>query len=255
MSPGLLQRLQRNAGSAESQTRPDPVCGGGRGRFTDDGICLRCVDLAEDERRRIAMDLHDGPLQQLVNMVTRLDMARSNLPPEAEGSREELAQLTQLARVQVADMRRFMFELRPAGKAEFSLVPLLRRYVQDFASHTGIPVEVSLEGDEWSLGEAAEVAVFRIVQESLTNVRKHARASSATVGLRRQGAVAEVEITDNGRGFDVSAARAGAVEKRSLGLASIGDRTAALGGTLTLESRPGQTRVRVIFPVPETPPS
>jgi len=104
---------------------------------------LRCAEAREEERRRIAVDLHDGPIQQLANLILRLDMARKAIPADAEEARAEIASLHQFAKSTLHDMRRFMFELRPSSLDEFSLLPVLRQYVQDYRAQYQIPVEIS----------------------------------------------------------------------------------------------------------------
>jgi two-component system sensor histidine kinase DegS len=212
-------------------------------------VSLRCADAREEERRRMAVDLHDGPIQQLVNLVLRLDMAEKALPADAVETRTEFAALRQFAKNILQDMRRFMFELRPASLDEFSLLPVLRQYIQDFRTQYGIGVEIKLSDSDWSLGRDIEVNLFRIVQEALTNVRKHAKASKVDVVLTRQGSEVTVTVSDNGRGFDVTSVRARAQQEKKLGLASMDDRARALNGKLQIESREGRSEVRVVVPI------
>ena len=159
-------------------------------------ISLRCAEAREEERRRIAVDLHDGPIQQLANLIHRLDIART-----------EMASLHQLAKSTLHDMRLFMFELRPSSLEEFSLLPVLRQYVQDYRAQYHIPVGLHLSDSDWSLGRDIEVNLFRIIQEALTNVRKHANASQVDVILSREDPLVKATVRDNGQGFDVSSTR------------------------------------------------
>ncbi|HEX2998666.1 MAG TPA: histidine kinase, partial [Armatimonadota bacterium] len=137
-------------------------------------IARRCAEAREEESRRIAGDLHDGPVQQLANLVLRLDMAEKVLPAEAADTRQELVQLRQFAKDTLQDLRRFLFELRPSARDEFSLLPTLRQYCLDFRTRYTIPVELSIEDADWSLESDIAANLFRVIQESLTNVRKHA---------------------------------------------------------------------------------
>lgn len=196
----------------------------------------------------MAVDLHDGPIQQLVNVVLRLDMAEKTLPPDAEDARKELAALRQFAKDVLQDMRRFMFELRPASLDEFSLLPVLRQYIQDFRAQYNIPVELQLADADWKLGRDIEINLFRVVQEALTNVRKHAEATQAVVKLSRLEGEVVAEVSDNGRGFDVPRVRARAQADKKLGLASMDDRARAVGGAIELTSSSLGTRVRVRIP-------
>ena len=214
-------------------------------------VSLRCAAAREEERRRMAVDLHDGPIQQLVNLVLRLEMAEKTLPPEAEQTRGELAALRQFARGVLQDMRRFMFELRPASLDEFSLLPVLRQYIQDFRAQYNVPVNLELQDTDWKLGRDIEINLFRIIQEALTNVRKHAKASKVDLALKREGSSVIAEVVDNGRGFDVSGTRARAQQDRKLGLSSMDDRARALGGAVSIESSARGTSVRIAIPVGE----
>ncbi|NLC59324.1 MAG: sensor histidine kinase [Armatimonadetes bacterium] len=212
-------------------------------------ISLRCAAAREEERRRMAADLHDGPTQQLVNLVLRLDLAEQGLPPEAEETRRELAHLRQYTRDLLQDLRRFMFELRPASLEEFALLPVLRQYLQDYRAQYGIHVDLQLSDGDWNLGRDHEVNLFRIIQEALTNARKHARASRVTVTLCQRQAQVIAEVTDDGRGFDLAAARLRAPLEKRLGLAGMEDRARALGGHLEIHTTEGGTRIRVLVPL------
>ena len=212
-------------------------------------ISLRCAEAREEERRRIAVDLHDGPIQQLANLSLCLDMAQKVIPADAMEARTEMASLHQLAKSTLHDMRRFMFELRPSSLEEFSLLPVLRQYVQDYRAQYHIPVGLHLSDSDWSLGRDIEVNLFRIIQEALTNVRKHANASQVDVTLSRQGPVVKATIRDNGQGFDVITTRTRAQHEKRLGLASMEDRARALNGTLQIESRDGHTEVCITVPL------
>ncbi|MBI3947748.1 MAG: sensor histidine kinase [Armatimonadetes bacterium] len=198
----------------------------------------------------MAADLHDGPVQQVVNLALRLDMLGNMLPSEAETTRQEVAALRQLARDVVQDMRRFMFELRPAALEGFSLVPVLRQYVQDFREQHRVPVELRLQDADWQLSQHVQVNLFRIIQEALTNVRKHANtATLVELSLERTADAVLVGIADNGPGFDVLTTRRRAQEEKRMGLAGMQDRAYALGGTVRVESSSRGTRVSVVLPI------
>jgi len=248
---GLFGRDRRPAAGTPSQQSATEAPAGPPGLVDAKEVSLRCAEAREEERRRVAVYLHDGPIQQLVNLVLRLDMVEKGLPPDANGFRKDLSDLRQFARDVLQDMRRFMFELRPASHDEFSLLPILRQYVQDFRTQYGIPVEIRLDDADWRLGRDVEINLFRVIQEALANVRKHARASRVDLSLNRRGSSVVVEVADDGTGFDVESAQARARSEKRLGLASMDDRTRALGGTLQIESSNRGTRVRATVTVPD----
>lgn len=240
-------RLQGNGVGAVCTTTAPPT---DATAIVDERVAsLRCAEAREEERRRIAVDLHDGPIQQLANLILRLDMARKAIPADAEEARAEIASLHQFAKSTLHDMRRFMFELRPSSLEEFSLLPVLRQYVQDYRAQYQIPVEIQLSDSDWSLGRDIEVNLFRIIQEALTNVRKHANASRVDVILSREDPLVKVTVRDNGQGFDVSSTRTRAQHEKRMGLASMEDRARALNGAFRIESRKGHTEVRITVPL------
>ena len=166
-------------------------------------------------------------------------MARKAIPADAEEARAEIASLHQFAKSTLHDMRRFMFELRP----------VLRQYVQDYRAQYQIPVEIQLSDSDWSLGRDIEVNLFRIIQEALTNVRKHANASRVDVILSREDPLVKVTVRDNGQGFDVSSTRTRTQHEKRMGLASMEDRARALNGAFRIESRDGHTEVCITVPL------
>lgn len=216
---------------------------------TERELRRQCMEAREDERRRLAMELHDGPVQHLANLVLQLEMAEKALPAEAESAREQLVSASHTVREVLQDLRRFMSELRPFGLGEFSLLTALRHYVQDFQEHYHIPIEFDLQDADWNIGRETQIALFRIVQEALTNVRKHSKASQVALSLKRSGDAATVDIVDNGRGFDLDAVRLNAPRERRLGLLVMQERAESLGGSLQVESTDRGTRIRATIPI------
>jgi signal transduction histidine kinase len=143
-------------------------------------------------------------------------------------------------------MRALIAQLRPPALTRQGLVAALQQHVATLSRREGLRVELKVTGDERA-AQGTEQALYRIVQEALNNVLKHARATSVRVQLEFDAAQVQISVADDGSGFDPAAAPAGA--GRSLGLISMRERAAEIGGTLTIHSTPGSgTIVRVVVP-------
>jgi two-component system, NarL family, sensor histidine kinase DevS len=203
----------------------------------------RAVAAQELERRRLARELHDETGQALTSVLLGLKAV------EDAGSPEEMraagAELRELVVQTLQDVRRLAVELRPRALDDFGLVPALERLTGSLAEQTGIAVDFeSALGDE-RLPSELETALYRIVQESLTNIVKHARATRASVFVARREGVVVVVIEDDGAGFDPGRASDG------LGLLGMKERAELVDGTLTIESRKdGGTTILAEVPAP-----
>jgi len=217
----------------------------------------------EEERRRISHELHDGPVQQLLFLCRKAD-ALSEIDgvvdKDVEGEdetlslegdsirpswREGLAQLRDIAEEVVVELRRVSQGLRPSILDDLGLLTSLKRLLNDFHERTGIAYSMKVTGDEVRLEEEMELALYRIAQEALTNVDKHARASHVVVELCF-GERIELKITDDGKGFQVPTSLIG---EKTLGLAGMAERARLVGGEFLIASTPEQgTRVEVYLP-------
>lgn len=197
------------------------------------------------ERQRIARDLHDSVSQTLFSMTLHAraaERAMAGGSGVSDGGRHELGQVVDLSRSALAEMRSLIFELRPEGLVDEGLVSAIRKHAAVLSGREGIRIDVHGPVDRLPLTAGAAENLYRIVQEGLANVIKHAGASHASVTITATGDEVRVEIADDGRGFVPSASRCG-----HMGLQSINDRARELGGTVTLQSRPGAgTRVVVV---------
>lgn len=201
----------------------------------------RLLTVQEDERRRIAGELHDGVGQVLTALTLTLDAASSAPRPEVATRRIRLAR--RLADTALAETRDLAHRMRPARLEERGLVAALR----DLAKQSGFPVRVVAEAaaaDPHLLGPTATVEVFRIVQEALANAARHSGAPQAQVSLARRDGRLTVVVSDDGQGFDLAEAH-----EPGIGLAGMEERAGMLGGQLTIESQSGHgTRVTVSLP-------
>jgi signal transduction histidine kinase len=193
----------------------------------------RVVEGQEHERKRLARELHDETGQALTSILLGLKTLEQG---ESEEGRERVATLRELVVSTLQDVRRLAVELRPAALDDFGLAPALERLVETHRARdaTAIDVEVRLGPGE-RLPAEVETAVYRIVQEALTNVARHASATRISVLVARKNGNVVAVIEDDGTGFDPATVR-----DDSLGLAGIRERVALLGGRLRLETAPGK---------------
>lgn len=209
-------------------------------------LLQQLVTVQEDERRRIARDLHDSLGQFLSALNLRMWMVEQTMDMDAEVM-EDMRQLHQLVGDIERELDRLTMELRPPALDDFGLPEAIRRYAEEWGRTTGIPVDVYASVAEGERLEfTAETAVYRIVQEALTNVLKHARASAVSIVLERQRSDLRLAVEDNGIGFDLQAVRSGG----RLGLVGIRERAALAGGWMEIETAPNAgTTLYVQIPV------
>jgi len=205
---------------------------------------LRVVETQELERRRLARELHDETGQALTSVLLGLKSVEDAGDPSAQ--REAVAGLRELVVATLQDVRRLAVELRPKALDDFGLVPALERLTQSFAEQTGIAVDFEAALGDERLPGAMETTLYRIVQEALTNVVKHAQASHVSVSLTRRNRSVAAVIEDDGRGFDPNGSR-----QDGLGLLGMRERVELLDGQLEVESRSaGGATISVEVPMP-----
>ena len=197
------------------------------------------------ERNRLARELHDALTQTLFSLRLTVEAAASLLPSEPERAAGELATARRLLEATFAELRELVFELRPPALGADGLAATVAKHLDVVGRAHGLRVSTAASGDE-RLAPAVQREVFRIVQEAVANAVRHAQASHLEVSLSFEGDGVAATVRDDGVGFDPSAR---AIRSRHLGLTSMRERAAALGGALAVESAPGRgTTVRVEVP-------
>jgi len=206
-----------------------------------------------EERERIARELHDGLAQVLGYVHTKATAVRLLLSRQQVAAAEgQLVQLEEAARGLFVDVREAILGLRTTTRQDLRLAGLLREYAGHFSQLSDLPIEVTIttSAESQALPPETELQLLRIVQEALTNVRKHARASRAQVALLNGGPVLEVHVSDDGAGFEPAAGSGDGQGRQHFGLSTMRERAEAIGAELLLESAPGRgTRVRVRVPL------
>lgn len=211
-------------------------------------LLRKVISAQEDERRRLARELHDETSQTLSALNMKIETALAAWPVEA--SRDRLIEARELAVRTLGELHRLIFDLRPSVLDDLGLVSAIRWYAERHLEPRGISVRCEFTGFEDRLAPELETALFRVVQEAITNIAKHSGAE--TVLVQGFGAPDRItfEIEDDGKGFDPASLPPPAARERGLGLLGMRERVELFGGTLDLESSPGQgTRIVVTAPV------
>jgi two-component system nitrate/nitrite sensor histidine kinase NarX len=185
------------------------------------------------ERSRLARDLHDAVTQTLFSSSIIAEVLPRLWERDPEEGSRRLQELRELTRGALAEMRTLLMELRPSALVEARLSDLLRQLAESIAGRARVPVELEVEG-ECSLDAEVKVALYRIAQEALNNIAKHADASAATIRLNCQPGRVELRVGDDGLGFDPATLPA-----NSLGLGIMRERAGSIGAELRIDSQPG----------------
>lgn len=201
----------------------------------------------EAERARLAREIHDGPAQVLANTVMRLALVEQMYVHSPKDVQAELSRVRTALQESLKDVRRFIFDLRPASLTEIGLTSTLRQYARDYSEQFNVPVEINIP-ENMALSPNQELVVFRIIQEALQNIHKHAEAGKVDIDiLQRQNGPLTLTIADDGRGFDPEAARK--TSPASSGLVGMRERAATVGGSLKVDSKSGiGTTITLVLP-------
>ena len=214
-------------------------------------VAQRVLGSLEAERERLYRDVHDGPAQVLANAIFEveyLERITERAPAEVRQTlKTELANLKGQFRGSLDSVRAMIYDLRPPELTELGLAEAIRNYASEWEARCGIKVGSQLDLKDTGLSPMEELAVYRVMQEALQNVHKHAHASAVGLAWSRSNESWVLHVTDDGMGFDlVKAAR----HKKSVGLLSMRERAELIGGSLQIQSTPGKgTAVTLLLPV------
>jgi PAS domain S-box-containing protein len=206
--------------------------------------------LQDEERRRIARDLHDSTGQDLVALATTLSQIHASIPSSGRKLRKLASQCQALADQCIRDVRTLSYLLHPPMLDEAGLEDAIRHYAGGFTERTGIELELEIPPRLGRMKPHAELALFRVVQESLTNIQRHSGSSKAKIRIERDPGKFTLEISDKGSGISGSMRRRNGKMPFGLGVGipSMHERVALIGGHLDIESSSGGTTVRVTIP-------
>ena len=201
----------------------------------------KILALEEDVRRRLARDLHDGPAQLLASAVLNIEFIQMLWDREPHRVPEELNSLVPLIQKALRQVRTLLFDLRPVILETQGLVAALQMYVeQQRGADPDLACHLEIHGVCGRLEPAAERAIFSIVQEAVGNARKHAHAHNIWIALVARGGTLLVAVRDDGRGFDAAGIAADYGRRGSLGMVNMRERAEAVGGRLSVQSKPGE---------------
>jgi two-component system sensor histidine kinase DegS len=250
---GLERQGQRLLRSIDlvSQIAPadivERVSGRGPGGQHD---IVRVIEAQEKERQRLARQMHDGPAQSLTNLILQAEICERLFDTDPVRARVELGNLKTAVNVTFQKIRDFIATLRPMMLDDLGLMPALRQYVQGFEEKTRLAANFAVIGHEARLSPHIEVALFRMIQELLTNAHTHAHATHVQVNLEFKEDAVAASVEDDGSGFNANELQNPALHRRGLGLATIRERAEMLDGAVQVESRIGRgTKVRIEIPV------
>ncbi|MFB5085920.1 sensor histidine kinase [Psychrobacillus sp. PGGUH221] len=207
---------------------------------------LKIIEAQEEERKRLSREIHDGPAQMLANVLLRTDLI--NLTYQQRGGDEamkEINELKDMVRNALSEVRRIIYDLRPMALDDLGLVPTLKKYISTIQEYNPTcMIHFQSYGEEQRLQPNFEVAIFRLIQESLTNGIKHGKFKEAWVKVEWLKQKINIIVKDNGKGFDPNEAK-----EKSFGLIGMRERVDLLDGTMKIISSPGKGAT-ILFSIP-----
>lgn len=209
-------------------------------------VAIRALDAEEAERKRLSGELHDNTAQSLAAILVQLRLARAGAPTDHTARLTAISdQISQL----INDLRRMAQQLRPPALDMLGLGAAITAHTRNISESAGVRIDVQLAGQlDGALTRETELALYRIMQEALLNVVRHADARTARVELRREPTLVTARVVDDGCGFDV----AQAFDQGALGLIGMSERASYIGGSVEIQSRRGTgTSVQITFPLKE----
>lgn len=212
----------------------------------------RLLRLQDEERRRIARELHDSTAQNLFLLIAQLTRMRNVNAGSQPDSDNLLAQCLRLAEQTTSEIRTLSYLLHPPLLEEFGLAAALRWYADGFSRRSGISVDLDVDPELGRLPAEVELTVFRIVQESLANVHRHSQSPTARITVRREDGQLKLSVADQGRGIPHHILEFNRPTPLGVGIAGMRERVRQLGGCLDLRSDSEGTTVTAILPLFET---
>ncbi|MCB2146112.1 MAG: PAS domain S-box protein [Deltaproteobacteria bacterium] len=208
------------------------------------------IKAQEDERLKISRDLHDHIAQDLSTLKISLETLFKDQPAE---TREKVVQLSDILQRSIAAVRDMAYDLRPPGLDQLGLVKTLYLYCEDFSKSSAAEVDFAAAGvDELNLEYETEINIYRLIQEALNNIKRHAGANRVTIRVVASSPDIVIRIKDNGKGFDVNARRQQALKEKRMGLQSMVERVRLLQGKINIQSRPDKgTYIFIAIPLKE----
>jgi two-component system, NarL family, sensor histidine kinase DegS len=210
---------------------------------------IKIIKAQEEERKRVAREIHDGPAQLMANLVIKTELCEKLVDRNPDQVKVELNSLKELARISLKDVRKIIYDLRPMSLDDLGLIPTVQRFISNYMDETGKNVELHVFGEAVALAPIVELASFRIIQEALNNVKKHSGANNVHVKLEFAKTSIKLVVSDNGKGFDKGTVKSQDIDG-GYGLLSMKERVDLLNGRLDVISMPGKgTKIFASIPL------
>lgn len=208
----------------------------------------KIIKVQEEERRAIAREIHDGPAQSITNLLLELEFLEKIHEEDPEALKRGLKDAKRLVKDVLAEIRKIIFNLRPSALDDLGIEAVAARYCSEFQETTGISVDFVVLGDSFKLDSTVEITLFRLIQEALSNVKKHSKAKNVKVKLEFLPDEVKLVVEDDGVGFEVD--KLETKEGEHFGLVSIRERVDLLNGTAKIKSQPGYgTNIYITIPI------
>jgi two-component system sensor histidine kinase DegS len=225
-----------------------PSSSGNRRRVSEQPNVIRVIQTEEAVRQGLVRKMHDSVASSISNFILQAEICQRFFDVNPDRARTELNALKSSAGSTFSNVKDFIFDLRPMMLDDLGVIPTLRRYAESFQEKNGVPVPITVTGVERRLESHIEVTVFRNVQELLQNAMNHAQATQIQIQIDMGSEQVTAVVEDNGSGFNVDDAFSGS--HKTIGLATLRERTEMLGGELNIQSNLGQgTRIEFSIPI------
>lgn len=216
---------------------------------------VQIIKAQEDERLRVSREIHDGPAQEMANLIYQASICERLVDTRPEEAKAGLQELRRQIRTCLADVRQIIFDMRPMSLDDLGLVPALRQLVSKLEERKILKADFQVNGKERALEKHVEVTLFRIIQEGLNNIHRHAGVSEGRLRLLFSTNDLSILISDEGRGFDMAETeemRKNGTGNGHFGILGMEERAKLIGASLSVISNPGEgTKIHVKLPYPK----
>lgn len=212
-------------------------------------ISTRAIHAQEEERIRISHSLHDDTGQALLSLLLNLERLEKRISPADQEIRSQLIAIRQLARDTLEELRKIISDLRPSILDDLGLIPAMRWYARTHLEDAGIQLDLQIPEEPLPLSPELTITLFRIVQEAVNNIVRHAGAKKANIMVSYSGNAVNLRVEDDGCGFNINQTQAEAIQHQQWGLIGIQERAELVGGCFSVISTPGKgTQLQISVP-------
>ncbi|MBF8983535.1 sensor histidine kinase [Lutibacter sp. B2] len=213
-------------------------------------VAVQVINAQEEERQRIAREIHDGPAQSMANAVIKSEVCEKLFDRDVEQTKYELGQLKNLVRSSLKDVRKIIYDLRPMALDDLGLIPTLEQFIVAYQEEVNVTVDFSVCIQDNNINSTIKLVIFRIIQEALNNVKKYAKASTVLIKLEIVGKNINLLIHDDGVGFHMEKKLNSTNKESGFGLLIMKERVNLLSGEIKIQSSIGRgTRIRISIPL------